>query len=107
MNLPFIYLILNLESCALKKNEIFIDGGSPCQTTCATLNKPCNIKTKAPVKACYCINGYARNKNGVCVKINSKQCQAQCSGHALPPPKGPPSKGKFLNSHKHVYVRSH
>lgn len=79
-----------LESCALKKNEIFIDGGSPCQTTCATLNKVCNIKTKAPVKACYCINGYARNKNGVCVKINSKQCQAQCARSASPPT---PSKG--------------
>lgn len=89
--------MLYTESCALKKNEIFIDGGSPCQTYCATLNKPsCDIINKMAVRACYCMNGYARDKNNVCVKINSKECQNQCLANSRPEPTKP-SKGTCFN----------
>lgn len=56
------------------KNEKFICGGSPCQTTCKTYKCPCNVNTFVAVNACYCIKGYARNANGECIRAKNKTC---------------------------------
>ncbi|XP_014599125.1 PREDICTED: inducible metalloproteinase inhibitor protein [Polistes canadensis] len=44
--------------------------GSACQTRCDTLGEPCPIINIKCNEGCYCINGYARNDNDVCVPIN-------------------------------------
>lgn len=60
----------------MKTNEIYIDGGSPCQTYCSDLKAPCLIATFAPVKDCYCIDGTARIKSTeICVEIHSEKCK--------------------------------
>ncbi|XP_076759811.1 von Willebrand factor-like [Xylocopa sonorina] len=45
--------------------------GSACQTTCATLGQTCPIVNIRCNDACYCVEGYARNSNGVCIPIKS------------------------------------
>ncbi|CAL1686021.1 unnamed protein product [Lasius platythorax] len=55
------------------KNEEFIKCGSPCQTTCSNLGKPCTIINIRCNDACYCIKGYARSdNNNRCIPI--KRC---------------------------------
>ncbi|XP_077291437.1 zonadhesin-like isoform X2 [Arctopsyche grandis] len=49
-------------------NEVF-DCGSPCDTKCKSLGKPCNIRAYECVKQCYCKDGYARDHRDRCVPI--------------------------------------
>lgn len=59
------------------KWEKYLCGGSPCQTTCKKLGCECKIQTFAPVNGCYCIDGYARNSRGKCVKADSCDCRKE------------------------------
>lgn len=58
-------------------DEKYICGGSPCQTTCKSLGCRCNVQTFAPVNGCYCIDGYARNSKGKCIKVNDCDCKIE------------------------------
>lgn len=51
-------------------NEYYTANGSPCQTECSTLGKPCLIVNKRAPQGCYCKAGYARNTRGVCISID-------------------------------------
>ncbi|XP_018571457.1 inducible metalloproteinase inhibitor protein-like [Anoplophora glabripennis] len=43
--------------------------GSACQTECATLGEICPIVNIRCNDSCYCVDGYARDTDGVCIKI--------------------------------------
>ncbi|CAL7938493.1 unnamed protein product [Xylocopa violacea] len=45
--------------------------GSECQTTCANLGERCHITNVRCKEDCYCVEGYARNSNNVCIPIKS------------------------------------
>ncbi|KAJ8921420.1 hypothetical protein NQ315_003038 [Exocentrus adspersus] len=47
------------------------DCGSACQTECATLGEVCPIVNIRCNDACYCIDGHARDANGVCIRIEN------------------------------------
>lgn len=56
------------------RNEYYAPRGSPCQTTCANLGKPCNVSPLlqgARIAGCYCKDGFARLKNKKCVPVRS------------------------------------
>lgn len=61
--------ILSTASCG--PNEVFACGSS-CDTTCATLGDTCPIVNIQCNEKCYCVDGYARNAQNVCVPI--KEC---------------------------------
>lgn len=48
-------------------NEEYLVCGGPCQKECATLGQPCNIAYIRCPDGCYCIEGYARNRQGKCI----------------------------------------
>ncbi|XP_018571454.1 inducible metalloproteinase inhibitor protein-like [Anoplophora glabripennis] len=57
-----------------RPNEYY-DCGSACQTECATLGQPCPIINVRCNDDCYCMDGYARDDNGVCIRI--EDCPAK------------------------------
>ncbi|XP_077290901.1 zonadhesin-like [Arctopsyche grandis] len=57
-------------------NEVFACG-SACDTTCATLGEKCPIVNIQCTEKCYCVDGYARNAQNVCVPI--KECPPKMS----------------------------
>lgn len=60
-----------------RANEIF-SCGSACDTTCATLGETCPIINIKCNEMCYCIRGYARDSNHMCIPIREcprKFCQ--------------------------------
>lgn len=59
------------------KDEVFTNGGSPCDTSCAHLGKSCGVNSLIRVIACTCPKGYARLGNGSCVGIKSKACRRE------------------------------
>lgn len=62
------------ESCKIR-NEVYIEGGSPCQTNCATYGLKCLVTASKKVNACYCPDGYARiSERGECVPVDSREC---------------------------------
>ncbi|KAG5878426.1 hypothetical protein JTB14_026299 [Gonioctena quinquepunctata] len=54
------------------KPHEYYDCGSACQTECRTLGERCPIVNVRCNDACYCIKGYARDDQGVCIPI--KKC---------------------------------
>lgn len=57
-------------------NERFNERGPSCQMTCAGLNQHCCENYFVPPSACYCIDGYARQKTDKkCIPIASQPCQ--------------------------------
>ncbi|XP_044258427.1 inducible metalloproteinase inhibitor protein [Tribolium madens] len=44
--------------------------GSACQTECVTLGQICPIVNIKCNDACYCNEGYARDKNGDCIPVS-------------------------------------
>nr|WIM01334.1 zonadhesin-like protein 1A [Limnephilus flavicornis] len=61
-------------------NEVFACG-SACDSTCATLGDICPIINKKCTDKCYCVEGYARDKNNVCIPI--KQCPPKCGANEV------------------------
>lgn len=57
-----------------RPNEIFGCGGA-CQNDCNTLGVPCEIQNIVCNRACYCIDGYARD------------CDCKCVSEKVCPPK--------------------
>ncbi len=75
----FHYSILfddvNIIGAQLTCNEINEEYqcGSACQTTCENIGQPCPIVNIRCNDACYCKDGFARNKNGKCIPIDDCQ----------------------------------
>ncbi|KAK2575930.1 hypothetical protein KPH14_007293 [Odynerus spinipes] len=68
----FILGIVSVNSLRLycnRPNEEY-QCGSACQTTCENLGKPCPIINIKCNDACYCKEGYARDKCGNCIPIS-------------------------------------
>lgn len=59
------------------KEEIFINGGSLCDITCADLNKTCIIRSITRANGCYCPRKFARLSNGNCALISSTRCRRE------------------------------
>lgn len=60
------------------ENEAFINGGSPCDTTCAAAGLDCLVENFLPAKGCYCLDGFARSAaTGECVLANSTDCTSE------------------------------
>lgn len=59
------------------KNEEFKCAGTECQLTCANLHQPCCFKHKRAPQACFCNEGFARDKCNECIEICSIQCQQE------------------------------
>lgn len=57
--------------------EIFISGGSPCDTTCSALEKDCIVNNFVASQGCYCAPGYARLLTNECVPSDSPGCTEQ------------------------------
>lgn len=70
--LPILEPIDNPGVC--QANEVYACG-SACQTTCATFNQTCPIVNIRCNDACYCIDGYARDNNDICIPDNSYECE--------------------------------
>ncbi|KAJ8921419.1 hypothetical protein NQ315_003037 [Exocentrus adspersus] len=64
--------------CSPYPNEKY-NCGSPCQTECSTLGQICPIVNIRCNDACYCIDGYARDANGVCIPIEQCPPKTQCN----------------------------
>nr|XP_022905201.1 uncharacterized protein LOC111417214 [Onthophagus taurus] len=62
--------------------EVYTTLGGACDQTCWSLGEPCPIWTLVPVKGCRCLEGYARNKWGICVEISecNKTTPCECGG---------------------------
>lgn len=65
------FLVLGVPLNCTEPHEVYACG-SACQTECATLGQPCPIINIKCNDACYCIENYARNSQGVC--IPQKDC---------------------------------
>ncbi|XP_055839496.1 inducible metalloproteinase inhibitor protein-like [Episyrphus balteatus] len=54
-----------------KTNEVYLPQGKApnCDTVCSTLGDICNVKNVWAPFGCYCIKGYARNANNICIPI--------------------------------------
>ncbi|XP_077288713.1 zonadhesin-like [Arctopsyche grandis] len=59
-------------------NEVF-SCGSACDTTCATLGDTCPIINIKCNEMCYCVRGYARNSNNMCIPIKYCPPKIQCT----------------------------
>lgn len=83
---------------------MFISGGSPCDTTCSALEKPCIINNFAPAQGCYCLPGYARITTNECVPNDSSACTEQNTEEFNAQPNKQAQCSKCLPRHTHKLV---
>lgn len=54
-------------------NASYLECGPNCETTCKTLGEKCTIVFKRCPYGCFCNEGFARDDNNNCIKID--QCK--------------------------------
>ncbi|XP_031627262.1 uncharacterized protein LOC116343378 [Contarinia nasturtii] len=59
------------------ENQKFVCGGGSCLPTCRTQYQECCIRNIMAPRRCYPIDGYAINKDGKSIPINSAECQKE------------------------------
>lgn len=62
------------DSPLCKENEVFINGGDSCDTSCAASGLRCQVQNIVAPRACYCKKGFARMPTGECVDATLPKC---------------------------------
>jgi hypothetical protein len=68
-----------IEECS--ENEEFLQCGPNCPPVCGQLKEPCYVNFIVCPHGCFCLNGFARNAMGKCVKIedcDKKDSKKKC-----------------------------
>ncbi|KAH0560563.1 hypothetical protein KQX54_005917 [Cotesia glomerata] len=63
-------------------NEHLVNDNPSCEPTCSNHDSPF-ICTRMGGPSCYCVEGYLRNSNGVCVKV--EECPQRRDGNIIFP----------------------
>lgn len=57
---------------------MYIEGGPQCQVKCSTYAQECKVLHVKNIKACYCLDGWARiSERGECYPSDIPECRSQ------------------------------